>query len=360
MIKSIVFFIQNMSRPAGSERVTSLIANELVKRGYQISILSICGDNTSFYPLDKSIQLDTIIDKEDVNNRKEFFSVLCGLQRYYKIHNTDLVIDIFASLSIYTILLKIFYGYKNLTWEHFNYTVNTGMNKIGRQLAVRFSDQIVTLTNTDKEFYERNNRIRGRIDYIYNPSPYQNVVPDKERKPYVMSVGRLTYQKGFDRLIKVWKLVESKCDWKLLIFGEGEDKLELQKQIDEASVKRVKLMGAVKNIDDYYKQASIYVSTARYEGLPMTMNEAQSFGLPIISFDYDTGPKEIVANDVNGIIIQKSTEQEMIESIAEKLLSLMNDKNRMKKYSIESFNASKRFTTEEIMKKWIEILHRMK
>ena len=118
MIKSIVFFIQNMSRPAGSERVTSLIANELVKRGYQISILSICGDNTSFYPLDKSIQLDTIIDKEDVNNRKEFFSVLCGLQRYYKIHNTDLVIDIFASLSIYTILLKIFYGYKNkITWE---------------------------------------------------------------------------------------------------------------------------------------------------------------------------------------------------------------------------------------------------
>ena len=359
MVKSIVFFIQNMSRPAGSERVTSILANELVKRGYTVSIVSICGNNTSFYSLDKSIKMYTILEKEDVNNRKEFFNVLKGLKKYYKKNKPDLVIDIFAALSIYTILLKRKFNFKNLTWEHFNYKVNTGMNKIGRKLAVRFSDQIVTLTEADKEFYEADNKIKGSIDYIYNPSPYQDVVLDKERKTYIMSVGRLTYQKGFDRLIKVWSLVEPLTDWQLMIFGEGEDRETLQNQINEAGLKGIKLMGAVKNIDEYYKQASIYVSTARYEGLPMTMIEAQSFGLPIITFDYDTGPREMVTDGTNGAIVVRDDEDTMIGQCADLLLVLMKNDERRASYENEAIIAAKRFTTDEIMKKWTIILNRL-
>lgn len=359
MIESIVFLIQNMSRPAGSERVTSILANELVTRGYKVSIVSICGDSTSFYPLDKSIELHTIINKEEINNKKYFFKVLSGLKKYYDFHEVDLVIDIFAALSIYTILLKKKYGFKNLTWEHFNYKVNTGMNKIGRKLAVRFSDQIVTLTETDKKFYEAENKIRGKIDYIYNPSPYQDVFIDKERKPYIMSVGRLTYQKGFDRLIKVWSVVEPQCDWELMIFGEGEDRKSLQNQIDEAGLKRIKLMGAVKNIDEYYTQASLYVSTARFEGLPMTMIEAQSFGVPIISFDYDTGPREMVTDGLNGAIIDRSNEESMIAKCAEKTVELIRNADRRKYYENEAIIAAKRFRTDEIMKKWMLIFERL-
>ncbi len=359
MIESIVFFIQNMSRPAGSERVTSILANELVARGYKVSIVSICGDNTSFYPLDKSIELHTIINKEEINNRKYFFKVLSGLKKYYDFHEVDLVIDIFAALSIYTILLKKKYGFKNLTWEHFNYKVNTGMNKIGRKLAVRFSDQIVTLTETDKKFYEAENKIRGKIDYIYNPSPYQDVFIDKERKPYIMSVGRLTYQKGFDRLIKVWSVVEPQCDWELTIFGEGEDRESLQNQINEAGLKRIKLMGAVKNIDEYYKQASLYVSTARFEGLPMTMIEAQSFGLPIVSFDYDTGPREIVTDGVDGIVVKRNEENSMITECAEKILELTEDRVKVDQYSDEAVKSALRFRTDTIMNKWETLLAKL-
>ena len=356
MVKSIVFFIQNYSRHAGSERVTSLIANELVNQGYDISILSICGDNTSFYKIDSRVKLYTLIDKEEVSNKKSFFSIMHKLKLFYKVHKVDLVIDVFAALSIYTILLKKKFGFKNITWEHFNYTVNTGMNRIGRKMAVRFSDQIITLTNTDKEYYEADNKIRGKIDYIYNPSPYQDVTLDKERKKWIISVGRLTYQKGFDRLIKVWKLIEDKCDWQMLIFGDGEDKESLQKQIDDSGLQRIKLMGAVKNIDEYYKQASIYLSTARFEGLPMTMIEAQSFGVPIISFDYDTGPKEIVSDKIDGIIIPRKDEDEMINECAETLQEVINDSNRLEKFSIETLKQSNRFKIEEISKKWHDVI----
>ena len=359
MIRSIAFFIHNFNRPAGSERVTSIIANELAKQGFQIAIISVCGSNNSYYEIDDKIKLVTLIAKQEVNHKKNFLQILNRLKFFYKNNRVDLVIDVFASMSIYSILLKRKYGFKNITWEHFNYTVNTGLNRIGRQLAVRFSDQIVTLTETDKKYYEADNRIRGSIDYIYNPSPYQIVVIDQSRKNQVVSVGRLTFQKGFERLIKAWRIIENKCDWVLMIFGDGEEREKLQNLIDSAGIKRLKLMGSVKNIDEYYARAKIYVSTARFEGLPMTMIEAQSFGLPIISFDYETGPKEIVTDGSDGIIIPKDEENVMIKAFAKELLALINDEKRIAEYSNKALISANRFKLDEIMDKWEKVLEKM-
>ncbi|MBR6148811.1 MAG: glycosyltransferase family 4 protein [Lachnospiraceae bacterium] len=359
MIKNIVFFIQNFSRPAGSERVTSIIASELSKRGYDVTILSICGDNTCFFELDEKVRLYTLIDSETVDNKKQFFKVIHKLSEFYRNNKTDIVIDVFAALSIYTILLKKRFGLKNITWEHFNYKINTGMNRLGRQLAVRYSDQIVTLTKTDMEYYIESNKIRGKITYIYNPSPYQNVDLtdiEKERKNLIISVGRLTYQKGFDRLIEVWRLVEPKCDWELLILGDGEEREKLQDQIDKYGLKRIKLMGNVKHIEEYYRKASIYVSTARYEGLPMTMIEAQSFGLPIISFDYDTGPKEIIFDEKDGIIIHKDEDGIMIKNMSEKLVKCIGDVINIQKMNINARIKSKEYDMENIINRWLEVV----
>lgn len=355
----ITFFIQNMSRPGGSERVTSILANELVKYGYEISIVSICGNQTSFFPIDKTIPIHVLINTESVNNRKEFLNVLKELMKYYKKSKPDLVIDIFASLSIYTILLKKIFGFKNLTWEHFNYKVNTGMNKIGRKFAVWFSNQIITLTETDMRFYESENRIHGGIDYIYNPSPYQDVILDQERKPYIISVGRLSHEKGFDRLIKVWKIVEDQCNWNLLIFGDGEEKETLQRQIDQFGLKRIKLMGTVKNIDYYYRQASLYVSTSRYEGLPMTMIEAQSFGIPIVSYDFYSGPREIITDDVDGYIINEKSQSEKAKIMASKIIELIRDDNKRYRMMVAAKENSRRFDIGTIGEQWKKIIEEL-
>lgn len=356
MRKTIVFFIQNFSRPGGSERVTAIIANELVKKGYDISILSICGDNTSFFDLSPEIKLVTLFNKAEVNNKKEFFSVLRELKKFYSGNHVDIVIDVFAALSIYTILIKKQLGLKNISWEHFNYNVNTGMNRLGRKLAVRYSDQIITLTNTDKQNYEKNNKIRCKIDYIYNPSPFQNPIVDQVKQKWLISVGRLSYEKGYDRLIKAWSHSENYCDWELLILGDGKERNELQKLIDQLQLKRVKLIGAVKDVEKYYRQASIYISTSRYEGLPMTMIEAQSFGIPIISFDYENGPKEIIENDKTGIIISKGDEGEMIANCSKEIISLINDPIRINRYSNNAKISANRFEMTPIIEKWNKII----
>ena len=356
MIKNIVFFIQNFSRAAGSERVTSIIANELVKRDFNVSILSICGDNSCFYEIDKRVKLYTLFRVPEINNRKKFLSVVDKLACFYKRTSVDLVVDVFAALSIYTIILKPRFKYMNITWEHFNFLINTGMNKIGRRMAIKFSDKIITLTKIDKKRYIENGTNKKKIENIYNPSPFQHVILNLEKKKWLISVGRLCYQKGFDRLLKIWKIVESQSDWELLIIGDGEERKALEKEIHDLKIKKIHLLGNVKTIDEYYKKARVYISTARFEGLPMTMIEAQSYGLPIISFDYDTGPKEIIRDGIDGVIIPRQEENIMIKNCATELIFMLENSYVLDSYSKEAFKSANRFKLKKILPKWEKLI----
>lgn len=356
-MKNITFFIQNFSRSAGSERVTSIIANALSNK-YNITILSICGDNSSFYKINKNIKLITLIDKNEINNKKYFFKVLQALKKYYSKNKVDLVIDVFASLSIYTLLLKKKYKYKSITWEHFNFNANVGLNKLGRRMSAKKAEYIVTLTEKDKMYYlEALPKMKSKITSIYNPTPYKDVEVDNGlRENIVLSVGRLTYQKGFDILLKTWSNIEkSMNDWKLLIVGSGEEYDNLIQIIKEYGLKNVEFIAATNKIDEIYKKAKIYVSTARFEGLPMTMIEAQSFGLPIISFDYDTGPSDIVKSGEDGYLIENGNTEELNKA----LIGLMDNEKQITVFSDKAKISSKRFENSEIEKKWFNLIEEL-
>ena len=350
-MKNIVFFIQNISHSAGSERVTSILANNLCASGYHVTILSICGTNNCFYELDSRIELITLINKENVDNKKSFLRVNAELKKFYKSHSTDLVIDVFASLSIYTLHLKRKFGFKNITWEHFNSFAAVGFNKIGRKLAAKKSDCIVVLTDTDKSHYQHIfPKMKAKIERIFNTSPYQNNVLDlSQRENIVLSVGRLTYQKGFDVMIEIWKKINNN-DWKLYIVGGGEDELQLKEKIKNCE--NVSILPATNKIEEYYKRAKFYLSTSRFEGLPMTMIEAQSFGVPIISFDYNTGPKDIIQNDENGFLIENNNTDKFCDYV----IRLMSDEEKIKEFSYHAFESSKRFESSKIISQWLQLI----
>lgn len=354
--KKILFFIQNFGRPAGSERVTALLSSAFASMGHDVAVLSICGNNKSFYPLYKSVELYTLIDEDSVDNRKSFFKVLKKLKKFYTSHPYDIVIDVMPSLSIYTLLLKRRFHYKNITWEHFNFKQNTGMCWYGRRAAIRYSDHIVTLTDTDRKFYIAGGCKENKIDYIYNPSPFQEGEMHSFYNKNVVSIGRLSHQKGYERLLKVWKKIEKKTDWLLHIYGNGEEKENLLRMIESLSLKNVYIHESVKNIEEVYKNSNVYISTSYYEGLPMTMIEAQSFGLPIVSFDYETGPKDIITDTVDGILIKSDSENVMIDSTSDCLLALINNPDEVRRLSENAFKSRERFRMDLIMDRWSHII----
>ena len=352
----ICFFIYNISSPGGSERVTTIIANQLKKLNYDIRILSVCGNGKPFYTLDNSIPIHIIYkDKENINSKVKYFDILRKSLLYHKNNETDLIIDVFTSRSLISIPVKKILKIKNISWEHFNYYAKIGLNPLGRNLACKFSNQIITLTDEDRKYYRDNNKINGKIDYIYNPSPYPIVDSTDLSNKRVISVGRLTHQKGYDMLLKAWQKVEEKSDWELILLGDGDEKESLINLANKLKLKNVKFLGVKKDVPEYYKKSSIYVSSSRFEGLPMCMIEAQSFGLPIVAFDCKTGPSEIINNNKDGFLIKN----ENIEELAEKLLLLINDRDKLEKFSLEARKSAKRFTLEEIIKNWQELLEKI-
>ena len=129
--------------------------------------------------------------------------------------------------------------------------------------------------------------------------------------------------------------------------------------IESLSLERVYIHDPVKNIEEVYKNSNIYISTSYYEGLPMTMIEAQCFGLPIVSFDYDTGPIDIISDGVDGILIKRDSEDAMIDNTADCLLSLINNKDEIIRLSENALKSRERFKTDLIMDRWNRIIEEL-
>lgn len=361
MKKNICFLNGDMSRSGGTERVTAMIASELSKYSeYKIHILSITNEsNKSFFAVSSDVTLNRILKKSDVDFKRNYLKVVQGIRRYIKQHKINLIIDVDVIASLFSIPATRFIKTKVISWEHFHYGENNGssLRGIARKLAARYSDQIITLTQADKECYEHNLRIKGEIDYIYNPIVQNHDLTCDINSKQIISVGRLTYQKGFDMLCDVAKSVlPCHPDWRWIIVGEGEDRGILESKIKEYHLEnQLILLGEVLNVECYYLNSSLYVMTSRFEGLPMTLLEAQSYDLPIVSFDCKTGPSEIVKDNVNGYLIQPND----CESMSQKLDLLLTETG-----AIEILNKNVRkninyFKMSEVVKKWEEKINNL-
>lgn len=352
----ICFFSGNIERSGGTERVTTLIANELKSRGYDIVILSYEDGKKSYFNLNKDITLYTLINNSNSNRIKKQFYPSYLLYKFIKKQKIDLIIDVDILLSIYTIPLKVFTNIKIISWEHFNLRSNNGVKKrdLARLLASKFSDKIIVLNKKDKQAYKNKFRNISNINYIYNPSSFRIVNDSFEKKQKkVLAVGRLTKQKGFDLLLKAWSQVElENKEWDLQIVGSGEEHKELENIIEKMHLKNVEIILFSDSIDDYYREASLYVMSSRYEGFPMVLLEAQAFALPIISFDCETGPNEIIRDGIDGVLIENGNVEIMAESINE----LINDPFKLKEYSINARENSKGFTVKKIVDKWEKMI----
>lgn len=350
---NICFLIYNISNSGGSERVTALIANQLAKEGHNVTILSLCGSNKCFYKLNNNIKVNTLyLCNSSINYKIRYFNILYKVYKYYKRNKIDISIDVYTNMSIFTNVVKKILPIKNISWEHFNFYSHNGKIKISRKLACRFSDYLITLTQEDVEAYKENIRdIRCKVDYIYNPTPFPNVVHSKLNDKNIITVGRLTYQKGYDILLKAWnEVIKKNQEWNLFIIGKGEDEEKLKKQMKDLNLKNISFEGVSEDIQKYYTKSSIFVSSSRFEGLPMCLIEAQSFGIPIVAFNCKTGPSEIIKNGENGFLVENGNYKEL----AKKLLELMEDRNKLLDFASKA-NIEK-FEEDTIIKKWNKVI----
>lgn len=357
-MKNICFLIGNINNSGGTERVTSLIANELSKSGYNISILSLNYGSEPFFLLNSTIETHSLYQRK-ISFKRNLLGTIFKIRSFVKRKDIDTLVVVDSISCVFTV--PALYGLKinHICWEHFNFNVDLGIvyRRIGRKLAARYCDSIVTLTKRDKELWEKNlKNIKATITPISNPTPYVNIehIPKLEFKT-ILAMGRLTYQKGFDLLISAWSEVyQNNNDWILRIVGSGEDEIALKNKAEILKISEsIDFVPVTNNVEQYYQTSSFYCLSSRFEGFGMVMVEAQSFGLPVIAFDCDAGPSDIVEHGNNGYLVQCNN----INELAFYINKAINQTDAQYQGMIlESNNRNQKFEVSNIIEEWIKII----
>ncbi|MDA5523240.1 glycosyltransferase family 4 protein [Yersinia kristensenii] len=358
-MKKIAFFGGDISHTGGTERVSLALANYLVKCGYQVIIISLSGNTPPKFHVDESIKIVALFN-EKRRFSLAYFSVVFRLRRILIDESIDVLIDVDTMLALFSTTALLWTNIKHISWEHFNYKSNLTIKsrKIARRVAARYADAVVTLTEKDREYWLEENRYPEKIISISNPLPFepQNKLTKKHSKK-ILALGRLTYQKGFDLLLDLWaKVEETSNGWVLIIAGDGEDKNLLLNKIKELNLKNVELLPSTPYVSDLYAQSSIYAMTSRFEGFPMVLLEAKASGLPIIAYDCDTGPSELISDSEDGFLIPFADS----DTFTEKFLLLMKDDSLREAMSIKSLASAKKYRIETtIGNKWQNLIEKI-
>lgn len=218
------------------------------------------------------------------------------------------------------------------------------------RIAKRY-DRFVVLTEEDRGYWGD----LHNIQVIPNANSFVSRGVAELKNKRAIAVGRYDYQKGFDDMIQVWKFVhQHHPDWKLYIYGQGPLKEQLFLMVKELGLEHViHLCQPVKNIEQEYLMSSMLVMTSRYEGLPMTLLEAQACGLPLIAYACKCGPRDIIRDAKNGFLLEEGDREEM----ANRVMSLIENPLLRQQMGGTSRVLSTNFSEEYIMRRWLSVFN---
>lgn len=234
----------------------------------------------------------------------------------------------------------------------FKWLAASEMHKMERQTGKL--ERLVVLTNAAAEEW------KPYVDTVVIPN-FNLVRPEKlieeKRSKTAIMVGRLNEQKGIDRLISAWAMVNKKHpDWCINIFGSGEDKDLLESQIARIGLKEnVIIHTPVKDIARCYMESQFYVMSSRYEGLPMVLLEAMGCGLPCVSFDCPNGPRDIIEDGSNGFLVENGN----VEMLADRICWMIEHEDERRWMGMQARESEKRFSVDRIMEMWDKLFHEL-
>lgn len=351
MKKKVGFLINTLSLSGGTERVTAVLANSLATEGYIVSVFCLYNKGESFYQINDNVQIVHLLNKAGGKLLFDYWLLLFSLRK--QAEEYDYLIVTGMDLNLLAIPASAGNRLKVIGWEHFNLSIKGPIINLGRWLGLSFANKIVTLTVADKLQYENKLKCR-KVTVIPNPVTINTDLRMQPNSRTVLAIGRLTYQKGFDMLLDIWRQVQQQVPgWKLMIVGEGEDETALKEKAAVLGLNgSVTFLPATKNIGIYYEQAAVFVLSSRYEGLPLVLLEAQALGLPTVSFDCETGPREVLVNEDNGFLIPPFD----LEQFAQTLSSLLESEELRLRTGKNAIERAKAFRIENIVERWKLIL----
>lgn len=370
----IIYCTHSTCNPGGMERVLLNKVTYLSQLpGWEVAVVTTDQHQRSpFYPFPEKVCMTDLGINYSEDNGKGAWKKITGYLRKRKEHKRkltalllkekpDIVVSLYPSESSfipdikdgskkvlelhYCKFFRLQYGRKGLLgW------IDKLRTRQDEQIVRRF-DKFVVLTNEDRRYWGD----LPNIEVIPNAAMHVSDAYSDVMNKRVIAVGRLDYQKGFDRLIQAWQLVQHTgkfTDWKLDIFGQGEWREMLQQMIDRAELQNtVCLNRPTKQIGEEYVKSDMLVMSSNYEGFPMVMIEAMACGLPVVSFDYKCGPKDIIQTGINGLLVPNGD----IQALADAMMKVMEDEAYRKMLSQNARKVVDTYSEQAVMSQWIRL-----
>lgn len=370
----LIYCTHSTYNPGGMERVLLNKVSYLSQLpGWEISVVTTDQhQRPSFYPFPEKVRMTDLEINYSEDNEKGAWKKITGYLRKRKEHKRkltalllkekpDIVVSLYPSESSFIPDIKD--GSKKVLELHFNkfFRIQYGRKGIiglidrwrtrqDERIVCRF-DKFVVLTNEDKGYWGD----LPNIEVIPNAAIHVSKNYSEVKNKRVIAVGRLDYQKGFDRLIQAWKLVQHTgrfSDWKLDIFGQGEWREMLQQMIDKQGLQNtVKINPPTNAILNEYVHSSLLVMSSNYEGFGMVLVEAMSCGVPVISFDCKCGPKDIIQSGINGLLVPNGD----IQALADAMMKVMEDEAYRKMLSLNARKVVDTYSEQAVMSQWIRL-----
>ena len=345
-----IVFLSYLHGFGGAEKQNVMLANAMVDRGHDVTLISISADNNC-YELDKRINYVFLPDRKK--------NVLRIITRYQDIKEKlkglkpDVTVNFWFQSAYMSAMMKksitgnVIYSERGDPGDK-EYSGALGLI---RKLTLPRIDGFVFQSKGARNYFDKKVQMRSTI--ILNPvfvkaDDYPEI---KVRRKAIVTVGRLHPQKNQKLLIDAFAMVADQIpDYCLEIYGDGELKGKLQEQIDTLGLTdRVFLKGTSKQIHSLIYDASLFVLSSDYEGLPNTLLEAMALGIPSISTDCRPGgAREIIEDGINGIITPIGDK----EQLAVALKRLLSDSDLEKRLGQNAIKSTKRFYPQKVYDAW--------
>lgn len=362
-----IMIVIHSLRGGGAERVAIDLSAYWQRLGYEVSLVTQMSKKTDAYQVPEGVNRHVIgLAHETGGGWRGAIANwrrMRRLRRLIKRHNVDCLLGMMTTASVLSVMAAQGLPCRVLVSEHTHpphKKLPEAWSRL-RRWAYPRADAVVALTAGTARWIREHipgakvtvipNAVRWPLEKLQPLVP----VPAKGERLRLLAAGRLHPVKGFDILIRAFAVVAPYFpDWDLVILGEGDERAALQQQIDEADLsKRISLVGRVGNIGEWYESADLYVLSSRTEGLSNTLLEAMASGLAVVAMDCDTGPREIIRDNIDGILVNPP---ENVEALAAHLSDLMARPLKRMTLARRAIDVRDRFSVPIVMAQWERLL----
>lgn len=346
----ILIFVSSLYG-GGAERVASLLSNHLVNNN-EVYVATF-SDNKRTYQISSKIKIISVLPKSKL-------SLVRFFQRYVNISRTidkvspRIIISFSVSLNSKVLLVNRLKRKKLIVSERTSFSRYVSREAdFARRYLYKTASNVVFVSKEDYDQYPYKNK-----SVIYNPLSFPLFRESNSRDHSILAVGSMKRWKvkGFDTLLKAWAMISANNpEWTLDFMGNDNDNY-IHELVDDLGIaKSVRFLGHSDDVASIMQKKSIFVLSSRYEGFPNCLIEAMSQGCACVAYDCHTGPKEIITNGVDGVLVKNQSIEEMATAV-QKCISDVSYRNSLAKNGFENVV---RFNKENIMLQWEQLINKI-